>query len=359
MLSLSLNKIISNTFLKVTSLRAIFFSILFSIVAINIIPYSRDYKNYIELFLSAKNAKSYFDSIESSEIVFSSLAFITKNFILSVLILSLIGMYIKFKLFLYFKTVSWVIICYYLARFFFVLDITQLRISFGISMLVVAYYYCVKRSSLKAFVFFLIALLSHSTTIIYMPILIFSALVTKPEMVFKKSIKFLILLFLSFLLIGLIIEIPFFSFINLPFDFFINNIPDKRIATYFLEEYEFAIPPLKTDYFFYFKIASLLFLSFSVTKNRYEYNNILNNTYRAGIVFVFSIFLFIIFHDLYAIASRLSDIAAPFECIVVGYFLANVTNFIRNRNLSFMIQLILSIIIIIKLLLSQKYLFSD
>ena len=106
-----------------------------------------------------------------------------------------------------------------------------------------------------------------------------------------------------------------------------NNIPDKRIAAYFFEEYDFKIPPLKSDFFFIFKIVSLLFLGFSKKQNLDENDEIFYITYRAGIVFTFSIFIFISFHDLYAIASRLSDISAPFECIIIAYFIINFPNF--------------------------------
>ena len=151
MLNSKLISFLLNYNFKIASIIALFLAILFSILAINLIPLSRDYENYIELFLNAKNAKSYFNSIESTEIIFSTLAFITRNFIFTALVLGLLGLYIKFKFFLYFKSASLVIIFYYLARFFIVLDVTQLRISFGISMLLVGFFVCTKKECLGGF----------------------------------------------------------------------------------------------------------------------------------------------------------------------------------------------------------------
>ena len=359
MLNSKLISFLLNYNFKIASIIALFLAILFSILAINLIPLSRDYENYIELFLNAKNAKSYFNSIESTEIIFSTLAFITRNFIFTALVLGLLGLYIKFKFFLYFKSASLVIIFYYLARFFIVLDVTQLRISFGISMLLVGFFVCTKKEYLKTFIFFVLAFISHSTTLVYIPILIFSALVKKPDKVFFKIIKLFIFIIIPIILIGVVFGKSLFSSISIPLDSLTNNIPDKRIAAYFFEEYDFKIPPLKSDFFFFFKIVSLLFLGFSKKQNLDENDEIFYITYRAGIVFNFSIFIFISFHDLYAIASRLSDISAPFECIIIAYFIINFPKFAKNKILIFAFQLVISILIISKLLFSQKYLFNN
>ena len=80
---------------------------------------------------------------------------------------------------------------------------------------------------------------------------------------------------------------------------------------------------------------------------------------RFGIVFLFSLIFYVLFHDIHSIASILADITASFECIIMAVFiirLSSPNNIIFSPLTSFMLKAIFTIIILIRLIVAQLYL---
>lgn len=201
------------------------------------------------------------------------------------------------------------------------------------------------------FLFLLLAAISHSSTLIYIPIIFYAATVKNPS----KSLKRLIV-FIGFLIVTVVLFKSIGFFYELPIENLLALLPDGRLQTYYLEIYDFEVPSLFTDVFLYLKILSLVSLLFLSEENSILNYEIRDLCMRSGIVFLFSIIFFVSLHDLYAIASRLSDIAAPFEALVMAVFIVKLS---RPSNVSlspliiFLVRLLLTFILITRLFIAQ------
>ena len=65
------------------NLISILTSLVATIIALNLMPFSRDWVNYQEIFDAASNANSFFDSIGSLEIIYTSFAYLTQNILIT------------------------------------------------------------------------------------------------------------------------------------------------------------------------------------------------------------------------------------------------------------------------------------
>ncbi|MDB5014029.1 MAG: EpsG family [Daejeonella sp.] len=314
-------------------------------------PFSRDYENYKEIFQTASDAASLQESMVTAEVVFSTLSYVTKSFAATIAILGIISLTIKIQFLNKLSSYAWIAILYYFARYFIVHDITQVRISFGIAMLLVSFIKLMNRNYLMGFLFFFFAIISHSSTLVYVPIIIFASLVKRPEVILR-----------SLVLIGGGITITYILLAGsnildlIPIDSIISLLPDERLEIYYLETYDFSVPSLVGDVYLYLKIVALVVLALLPRTEVNQSEEIDQIYFRSGIVLLFSIVFFVLLHDVYAIASRMADIAAPFECLVMSLFIIRLSkpkNVIIPRFSSFSIRILLTAILVIRLFVAQ------
>ena len=339
--------------LNIRSLIAVVIAFVGTIAIIILEPLSRDYSNYIDMFNAAANTSDVFTNLQTLELTFSVLAFVTQNFMVTVFIMSVIGLSVKMIFFCRYTEVAVIAVLYYFARFFLVQDVTQIRIAFAIAMLLLAFNYLLNKRFIVGFLFLFFAVISHTSTIAYIPIIWLSATCNEPGGALKKIFRIMVIIVPILLLSAALI----FEFI--PLADIIAALPDARLGNYYNEIYDFEVPNLFTDVFFYLKLLALLTLVFwrDNTRSADEHKLYL----RFGIVFLFSLMFFVLFHQLYAIATRLADIAAPFECIIVALFIVRLSkpNFsFFSPNTTIVLRVVLTLVIVVRLVVAQQYLFS-
>jgi hypothetical protein len=218
-------------------------------------------------------------------------------------------------------------------------------------MLLVAFNQLYKIKYKIGFLFLMLAVISHSSTIVYIPIIAYASTVKNP----LKSLQSLFF-YIGFLIafVALFKAIGFFY--QIPIEDLLSLFPDGRLQIYYLEIYDFEVPSLYTDVFLYLKILALVSLLFLEEGNSNIDSEIRDLSIRSGIVFLFSIVFFVSLHEIYAIASRLGDIAAPFESFVMAVFIVKLskpTKIFLPPILIFLIQLLLATILIVRLFIAQ------
>lgn len=333
-----------------STLAAFTIALVGAVAAALLMPVSRDYLNYIDMFNESANSPNIFQAVQTIELTYSITAYLTKNIFVTSLILGLIALNVKINFFAKYKDVTFIAVAYYFARFFLVHDVTQVRISFAIAMLIIAYLRLQKAEFFYGFCFLIIAVLSHTSTLVYLPIIYIAATIKKPEAFLKKAVRVIVILVPIFVICATLI------LSQIPIADIIANLPDARLGNYYSEDYNVAVPNLFTDVFFYLKVAALLTLILSPLNSENKVRDA-----RFGIVFLFSLAFFVLFHGIYAIASRLADIAAPFECVVVALFIKrlSIPNKVRISPFgSFLLRSLITIVIIARLVMAQLYLFK-
>lgn len=329
-----------------------FIALIGTFIAVSLMPYSKDYSNYLEMFDSYTHSPNLINSIQTTELTYSITAYLTKSLIITSFLLGIVALSIKMFFISKYKQVAYIAAAYYFARFFIVHDVTQVRISFAIGMLLVAYRTLTNRKYGLSFSFFLLAIISHTSTLIYIPVILVAGRVRNPHLFLRKSIKYCLYLVLIVLLTST------FILDKIPVVEIASNLPDIRLYNYFIEEYDFEIPKLYTDIFFFLKLFALLILIYKDPQKKEL--DLFEEYSRCGIVFLFGLVFFVIFHNIYPIASRLSDIASPFECIVMALF---ITRLSQPRSVkiphfsSFIIKILITTIILSRLIIAQSYLF--
>ncbi|PWK21413.1 EpsG-like putative glucosyltransferase [Arcicella aurantiaca] len=333
------------------NLTSILTSLVATIIALNLMPFSRDWGNYQEIFDIASNANSFFDSIAGPEIIYTSFAYLTQNILITSFLIGIIALKIKISFLVKDSSVAFIAVSYYFARFFLVHDVTQVRISFGIAMVLVAYKNLIKKKYWYSFLFMILSIMSHTSTLIYIPVILIAALVKDPYKFLQTSFNY------SFFAVGAILLLSTFLLNKISIVDMFSTFPDVRLYNYFIEESDFEAPKIYTDIFFLLKIFALGLLVYH--KPTIKQMKFQEDYLRFGIVFLFSLFFYAAFHDIYPIASRLADIAAPFECIIMAIFIIRLSrpnNIIFTPITSFMLKAILTIIILTRLIVAQLYL---
>lgn len=333
------------------NLVSILTSLIATIIALNLMPFSRDWVNYQEIFDTVSNANSFFDSIVGPEIIYTSFAYLTHNILITSFLLGIIALKIKISFLVKDRSVAFIAVSYYFARFFLVHDVTQVRISFGIAMILVAYINLIKNKYWYSFLFMILAIMSHISTLVYIPVILIAALVKDPHKFLRNSFKY------SFFAVGVILLLSTFLSNIISIVDIISTLPDVRLYNYFIEKSDFEVPKIYTDVFFFLKILALGLLVYH--KPTTEQMKFQDEYLRFGIVFLFSLIFYVLFHDMYPIASRLADITAPFECIIMAVFIIRLSmpnNIIFTPLTSFWFKIIFTTIILIRLLVAQLYL---
>lgn len=333
---------------------AVFIAIAGTIIAIYLMPFSRDYINYKDIFDQSANAKSISESVNGIELTYSTVAYFTKSLIITSFLLGIIALSIKLIFFSKYKRIALIATAYYFARFFIVHDVTQVRISFAIAMLLVAFNHLVKRRYFYGIVFLIIAAFSHTSTVVYIPIVVIAGLINKPNVTLKSAFKIIVFL------VPLILIVANYIISKIPIENIVSNLPDARLANYYSEDYDLIVPSLLTDVFFYLKVAALISLIFWKQANGKDDSEIELHA-RWGIIFLFSLTLFVLFHNIYAIAARFADIAAPFECLILSLFITRLSKpnkIFFTPFASSILRIALTLIIVGRLIIAQTYLFT-
>lgn len=319
-------------------------------LAIFLMPFSRDYYIYQNLFEESSNSLTLIDSMKTIELTYSTLAYFVKDFYFTAIILCMIALFIKLYFLSKLSSFGWIAILYYFSRFFILHEVTQIRISFGIAMLILGFLYLME-SKKKGYIFLILAVITHTTTLLYIPIIIYASKVKDPKLrliTLIKNIGFLILFLIFFIGSGILYKMPL--------DDLISMLPDQRLAIYYVETYDYEVPNLLTDVFLYLKIIALLIIAFSFKKG-ININGLEDDfCYRTALVFSVSIIYFIVFHEIYTIAARLSEIGALFECFVMTLFVIRISRlnvFKTSKFGAFSLRLLLITILAFRLLIAQ------
>lgn len=307
---------------------------------------SKDYYIYMDKFLFSHNANNLLQAFDEKEIVFAALSYYFSTLKDVIFLSVLTSLLIKLNLFRKISDLYIYVIIYYLARFFLVHELTQIRVNLAIAFFFWSFYLLVKRKLRLSIFFFVLSFVTHNTILFLLPIYLTLLFVKNYSLLFKYCFIGLV----SFFVLGIFGE-------TLKFDLrsIISFLPSERYTDYIGEKYKFEIPSLLTDVYFYIKLFSL----FILYKNR---NNslIIGNKFifPAAAVFCFTNIFFIFFHASYAIAARLSDLSSTMESLVVVTALHtliyyNLAKFVTLKRLLFILLLSL---LCIKIFISQLYL---
>jgi hypothetical protein len=217
--------------------------------------------------------------------------------------------------------VAWIATIIYFTHFFIVHDVTQIRASFAISLLVCGYLLLRERRYRLAVVVLFVSPLSHVSALIYIPVICYAALVRNP----KSALKLTFIALLGMLLFKLLGYVAFDPTSWVLDTYLAEN---TRLLGHLLDTELPDVKGLGHEMFFYLKLLALGVVAFNKQAPQFQDKLDTNSDWhiRAGLIVTFACMLYVSFYDIYVIGARLSDLAAPFECAVLASFIFQITN---------------------------------
>lgn len=324
-------------------------SIVLALLSLHLVESSRDYYIYLDKFRDANKVENLMDAFEDKELLFAFLSHYISRFETVFFIFVITSLVIKTILFSKISDMYIYIIVYYLARFYLVHEVTQIRVDLAIGFFFLSFYLLIIEKRSLSILFFILSFFTHNSILFLLPI--YLALIFMKD--YSKLFKYAFFSLCTIFVLGIFGE---------TFKFDLNAImsylPTERYMYYIDEKYKFEIPSLLTDVYFYIKFLSIVI----IYKNR---NNsyILQNKYiiPAAIVFIFTNFFFVALHSSFGIAARLSDLSSTMEAFVVATALYVLVyyNLSRFVTLKKVVYILLLFALSLKLFSSQMYLLEN
>lgn len=318
-------------------------------LSLHLVESSRDYYIYLDKFRDANRAQNLFDAFEDKELLFAFLSHYISSFETVFFIFVILSLVIKTILFSKISDLYLYIIIYYLARFYLVHEVTQIRVDLAIAFFFFSFYLLIRKKWGYSILFFIISFLTHNSILFLFPIYITLIFMTDYNKLFKYIFFSLCIIFI----LGIFGE-------KFKFDLntIISYLPTDRYLYYIDEKYKFEIPSLLTDVYFYIKIFSI-YIIYKNRKNSY----ILQNNYIIPATIIFSVtnIFFVVLHSSYAIAARLSDLSSTMEAFVVinALYILIYHNLSKFIVLKKMIYILILLALSLKLFTSQLYLLEN
>jgi len=318
-------------------------------LALVLLPYSRDFSNYETIFENASGAQNLIDSFSASEPIFSGLSYLTTNLFLSVFILACLGLCIKLNYLTNRGEAAWIATTIYFARFFIVHEVTQIRASFAVGLLLAGYMLLIKSRNVAAVLCLLAAVGSHISSLIYIPVICYAALVRNPVLILRRA--FIVLL--GVLLFKIVFPI------NLAGSGLDTFVPEKsRLLEYLLHMDVPDVPGLLGEKLLYLKLLAIGVIAFTTQIATNEGKGVEQKDWpvRAGLILTFACMLFIVLYDNYIFAARFSDLSAPFECAVLAAFIlfvADSCSCLLGKGGATILKITITAIIVVMLFIPQ------
>jgi len=316
-------------------LKVLFFLVPITLVAVSLWPLSRDYENYLSLFESLGNFADVFDQYYQNDLIIPLIFYCIQNSTLSFVLIISLALFMKIYFFRSISDFYWIALLLYLARFFLLHDVTQIKVSLASGLLALAYISIYRQGYFGGLIFLVTGVFTHISILLYVPIILLSATVSNPRLI----MRWLITLSFAILTINQVIDLGAFLEYIIKSTSALDNL---RILNY-LEDVGSLDSPVGVYMFikvFFILYAAFLFKNISISPNANQ------QTYRVGIIVIFSLLIFFLFRNFsYPIAARFSEIVAPFEAV----FLANSFYMISKEISAFDRSAMLSRIIFISL----------
>lgn len=318
-------------------------------LSLHLVESSRDYYIYLDKFRDANRAQNLFDAFEDKELLFAFLSHYTSSFETVFFIFVILSLVIKTILFSKISDLYLYIIIYYLARFYLVHEVTQIRVDLAIAFFFFSFYLLIRKKWAYSILFFIISFLTHNSILFLFPIYITLIFMKDYNKLFKYIFFSLCIIFI----LGIFGEKFKFDLTTI-----ISYLPTDRYLYYIDEKYKFEIPSLLTDVYFYIKIFSV-YIIYKNRKNSY----ILQNNYIIPATIIFSVtnIFFVVLHSSYAIAARLSDLSSTMEAFVVinALYILIYHNLSKFIVLKKMVYILILLALSLKLFTSQLYLLEN
>lgn len=257
---------------------------------------SVDYENYVDL-LNEDFPTSLADFMVLKDPVFHLIGFLLKrpdgSLATLLFLITFFSMWIKFKIFsnIYFKDLFAFALILLFGRFFLLHEFTQWRIALGIALISASVLPALEKKPVQVLVLMLLAALTHLSSIVLFPVVLFAY-----ETGARLKVFILGALFVLALALGYVFDIQNFS----------------RIAPYFSGEYQ-VIENTLVSFYFIFKIV--------VVATLLSHWNVLNAGLRCSLIATaYGMLLTLIFVQNDVLSLRFGELTAIFDCICFAYF---------------------------------------
>lgn len=282
-----------------------------TLLAVALMPRSRDFGNYESMCAASWQAAGLFDAFALSDPTFVASCRLTQSLLATALLLGSAGLMLKLRFFATLGGAAGVAVLLYFARFFIVHDVTQLRASFGIALLGAGYLALRRRRGRTAVLLLALAAGSHVSTLALMPAVAFAAFTRRPQRALRWALAVLLAAFAVKVGAGALIDLA-----SLPLDAWLSE--EARLVAYVIEEVQVDVPPLATDLYLFVRLGALAACACMAWPPARRGATPDDWHWRCGIVLCVGLLGFVLLHDYYTIAARLAELAAPFECAVVA-----------------------------------------
>jgi hypothetical protein len=289
-------------------------AVLGALLALYLMPRSRDFMNYERQIEHVSQEESLSGVISSIELLFPVLFYLTSSLGLSSLLPTCLGLYLKLSYFETLGEVGWSAAGLYFARFFIVHEVTQIRASFAIALLLAGYLLLRKSRTCQALLLFLLAVTSHLSVLAYLPVLYYAAVARNPRSVLRPAFGALLVLLLVR---------SFYPF-NLTQWGLDALLPDRsRLLAHLLDTQPRDVPGLLGEKLLLLKILVIGLIAFPPGAIDTEPADPSCSDWaaRSALILTFSCLSFVVLYENFTIAARLSDLAAPFECALLAAFI--------------------------------------
>ncbi|EMH2040966.1 EpsG family protein [Proteus mirabilis] len=306
-----------------------------------------DYQQYISIIKHISLSPSILDSIIVNiryEPLFVLISYFfsllsSQNFIFIFIIFSFLGVFCKVILFKKYSYIPFLSLLLYFISFYFSGDLAQIRQSVAITFFLISIIYLEKNKIFISFVFIIISILFHYSSLINL--LTFSLYFLYKKLTINSNFYFLLL--------ALIISV-LYSFINIKLSFYLSHIIPIEVISNKLTNYansDYAVP-------LGFSISDLTRIITCIL----IYTLILPKNKNKNLILLFS-WLYILGCILYFIlksegifASRLTSYYKILDCFIIPYITYVLINKTKGKENKILIFLMVSILIFIYSFLS-------
>lgn len=189
----------------------------------------------------------------------------------------------------------------YCARFYFMLNMGQIRQGLAMAIVLLSIKYIDERKALKFILIVFIAGSFHSVAYIMLP-MYFINKITINEKLFWILIVFVMLLGVT-------------GWFGIFINSFSNFLPKSILNYYYNPEYGYKLGVLNSVTLFRILICFIIFRFIGTIRNNVKYFDIIFKIYLCGII------ILIVFNEVAVLASRTATLYAMFEPIFIGSFI--------------------------------------
>lgn len=284
-------------------------------VAFLLFPYSRDFRNYGELCTSQFGV-GLWEAAAHYDPIFTLSCYLVGSLVsdVAVLIVALLfaatGLYLKFGTFLHWRQAFWFILIFYVARFFLVQDVTQIRAGLAAGMLGAVFIALVGGRFAYAAVLSILSVLVHLSSLAALPAILLAA---------RLSERFLGVAAVAAVAVAIALYVLGSVFPNMDAIAIqlLGLLPelDSRLD-YYLQN---SSPIAEPTYLNFYLTMKLLLLALFALATTLQANRFHPDVYRVVILSSVGLAIGVLFNYNEVLSLRLAELFSVFDAVFIGW----------------------------------------